>query len=105
MDATLETRLHEGIDHLRTLLLDDPEQVAPADLSVVTDALRQSQSKKTADSIRPDAPVIPASSFNTANVLSEPLVAEPEVSGGSSFSFKPDANANSTLGAWDALGV
>lgn len=113
VDATLETRLQEGVGHLRTLLLDDPEPVTSDDLSVVTDAMKSPRTSVVAETIvssdqpeadqRPPghAPAASISSFNTAN-HSSTMATEPE---GSSFPFNPDAGVDTALGAWDALGV
>ena len=115
VDATLETRLKDGVNHLRTLLLDDPQQVpeadlSGADLSEVTDELRRHRSEpakqrqpevKVPGNLAPE----PSLSFNSvADRQTESQAVEPEESAASSFSFNPGAESNAALGAWDALG-
>ena len=111
VDATLETRLKDGIDHLRTLLLDDPQQVPAADLSDLTDDLRRHRSEpvrqRQAEDYAPaaPAPTPPLSSFNNvADRQVETQAIEPEAPAAASFSFNPGAESNAALGAWDALG-
>ncbi len=94
VDATLETRLHEGLDHLRTLLLDDPEQMPAADVSVITDDLKH---QSMAAPI-PEPVTKPVVAPRRAEVVSQ---TESDVA---SFTFNPGAVSDAALGAWDALG-
>lgn len=92
VDATLESRLSAGIEHIRSVLGDDAFDSQPDIPTVVEEfsvSVRQSGSNPTAN--------IPAvKSSASGGGVRGPVAAAP------SFSFDP--GSSSELGAWDSLG-
>ena len=95
VDATLEERLTDCIEQLRTGLLEDPRAAPPIDVSPIYDSVQAKPAVATVEKLRPE-PELPA-----VGLLAK--ADKPAMSAGDSF-FGSGSSGQSELGAWGDLG-
>lgn len=103
MGVRVESRLQAAINHLRELLLDQPEQLPPVSTQEIVDSFSVRPSSaakpKSINSGFPDDPRV-----RVAVEQADKADIEEYSAGPAAFSFAPDADEVSDLGAWGGLG-